>query len=155
MARSSHYGRWGEGGERHFPSRLRVLSPTTGGYLGTMLTDNAGKKRFVKVHLAVLQAFVGPRPLGFDACHNDGCVINNTLSNLRWDSKSQNNRDKEHHGTAQRGSRNGAAKLDEIAVRSIKARLSSTTMSALAREFGVSVTAVWQIKKGIKWQHVI
>lgn len=58
---------------------------------------NAHKRRYI-AHL-VLEAFVGPRPLGMDACHNDGDSLNDQLGNLRWDTKSSNMYDKQVHGT--------------------------------------------------------
>lgn len=52
-----------------------------------------------RVHTLVLEAFVGPRPEGFVACHNDGDHHNNCLSNLRWDTYSSNNYDLVDHNT--------------------------------------------------------
>jgi hypothetical protein len=39
----------------------------------------------VTIHGAVLEAFVGPRPEGMEACHNNGNPAANRLENLRWD----------------------------------------------------------------------
>lgn len=50
------------------------------------------------VHWAVLTAFVGERPPGFVACHGEGGVADNSLTNLRWDTIKENNRDKIRHG---------------------------------------------------------
>lgn len=52
-----------------------------------------------RVHNLVLEAFVGPRPDGYVACHDDGDPYNNHLSNLRWDTYSSNNRDLVRHNT--------------------------------------------------------
>jgi hypothetical protein len=51
-------------------------------------------------HIAVLvlEAFIGPRPLGHHACHNDGDSLNDSLTNLRWD---ENNYDRVRHGQHQ------------------------------------------------------
>jgi uncharacterized membrane protein len=57
-----------------------------------------GNAATIRVHVLVLEAFTGPRPAGFDACHNDGDKLNNTLANLRWDSKSENMLDVVRHG---------------------------------------------------------
>lgn len=51
------------------------------------------------VHHMVLEAFVGARPAGCEACHNDGNPANNRRSNLRWDSHLSNLMDKRLHGT--------------------------------------------------------
>lgn len=47
----------------------------------------------------VLTAFGGPRPEGQVGCHNDGDPTNNCLSNLRWDTQSENIRDCVAQGT--------------------------------------------------------
>lgn len=58
------------------------------------------KKSYCKsVHRLVLEAFAGPCPEGFEACHNNGDRTDNRLSNLRWDSKESNRADMKNHGT--------------------------------------------------------
>ena len=64
-----------------------------------------GKRDRRYVHTLVLEAFVGPRPAGCEACHNDGDVYNNAVTNLRWDTASANQRDRVKHGTHHWGSR--------------------------------------------------
>jgi hypothetical protein len=58
-----------------------------------------GKRVNRLVHRLVLEAFVGPCPDGMEACHWDGDPTNNSLSNLRWDSRSANRMDAVRHGT--------------------------------------------------------
>lgn len=64
------------------------------------LVPHEGVKHIRKacVHVLVLEAFVGPRPEGYDGCHNDGDPTNNHLSNLRWDTRSANSYDCVKHG---------------------------------------------------------
>ena len=50
------------------------------------------------VHRIVLEAFVGPCPPGMEACHGVGGQLDNRLSNLRWDTLSQNGLDTVRHG---------------------------------------------------------
>ena len=45
------------------------------------------------VHHLVLEAFVGLRPQGTEACHSDGDATNNRLDNLRWDTSESNKAD--------------------------------------------------------------
>jgi hypothetical protein len=58
-----------------------------------------GKKKNPPVHVLVLEAFVGPRPDGTVAGHNDGNPSNNRVENLRWDSRANNGLDTVRHGT--------------------------------------------------------
>jgi hypothetical protein len=156
VARTNTFiGRWGQTYSRWIKSVIRVQTPSKGGYLGISGYLDDGKQVRIRTHIAVLEVFRGPRPgPDYDGCHDDGDNTNNVLDNLSWRTKSSNNMDKELHGTDQKGSRNGTAKLTEDQVRDIKRRLAAETLSALAREFDVSVTNIWQIKKGLKWQHV-
>lgn len=82
------------------PRRGQPRSSTAdgGGYLQVSLWRD-GSERRVSVHRLVLVAFVGPAPKGMEACHNDGDSTNNTLANLRWDTRSANSLDRVRHGT--------------------------------------------------------
>ncbi|SLH06239.1 NUMOD4 motif-containing HNH endonuclease [Mycobacteroides abscessus] len=74
----------------------RVLKPSPGAteYPRVTLIDAAsGLKRFANIHSLVLEAFIGPRPDGMECCHNDGDRSNARLSNLRWDTRSENTLD--------------------------------------------------------------
>lgn len=57
-----------------------------------------GRQYTARVHVLVLEAFVGPRTDGMVACHNDGNPANNRLHNLRWDTQSNNILDAIKHG---------------------------------------------------------
>lgn len=78
--------------------RVKAASLSTTGYLTVNLD---AKPR--KVHVLVLETFVGPRPPKHDGCHNDGDRQNNALENLRWATRKENMADAITHGTAQRG----------------------------------------------------
>lgn len=58
-----------------------------------------GERCDMKVHRAVLLAFVGPCPEGREGCHRDGNPGNNTLENLYWGTRSENCLDQVRHGT--------------------------------------------------------
>lgn len=153
MDRVSHYGRW-VGGTRTLKGKVLNPSPDGQGYLGSLVKVPGGKPVRIKIHLAVLTAFRGPRPPGLVGCHNDGDKANNALANLRWGTPASNIADFVKHGSA-RGSKNGAARLDEATVRGIKARLAAgETLMKIAEDHGVSVTAIWHIKSGKSWAHV-
>ncbi len=81
--------------------RGKLLSPRLGGLDGRRIVGlSAGNgPRSRHVYPLVLEAFVGPRPPGMEACHNDGDSTNDRLSNLRWDTSSSNSLDAVEHGT--------------------------------------------------------
>jgi hypothetical protein len=101
------------------------------------------------VHHLVAEAFIGPRPEIMECCHNDGDCTNNSASNLRYDTKISNERDKVKHGTSNRGERCAASKLTEAQARAIKE--DGRPQRLIALEYGVTQQAVSGIKCGREW----
>ena len=97
---------------RRRPVHERVLrqSDNGGGYQQVVLAL-AGRRHSITVHRLVLEAFVGPCPPGLEAWHNNGDQKNNHVTNLRWDTHAENNRDRFRHGTARRKRTGG--RIDE------------------------------------------
>ena len=108
----------------------------------------------VSIHHAVLLAFVGPRPPGMYACHNDGDRLNNCLSNLRWATPKENSADAAAHGTQVRGETNGSARLDRRAVLLVRALGPHCTASRIGGLLGVKAATVSDILNGKTWKHV-
>ena len=143
----------GENWHRLSPGRIGRRSRVESLMVG--LSDRGRRGQF-RVHRLVLEAFVGPCPEGHEGCHNDGNPLNNRLSNLRWDTPSANNRDKERHGTHQIGSRNGRSKLTEADAADIRRRCADGQQKAdVARDYGVSATLVRFIVGRRNWRHVV
>lgn len=88
------------GGRGRLPvkERIKNLSPGYGGYILAELWRN-NKKRKVRVHTLVLEAFVGPAPDGLECRHLNGNGADNRLSNLEWGTSSANKYDLVRHGT--------------------------------------------------------
>ncbi len=127
-----------------------------GAYLKVLLHPGAGKGRNRMIHHLVLEAFVGPRPAGMVACHNDGNPQNNALSNLRWDTWISNLADMERHGTRLRGRDHANAKLTEadvIAIRRLRER--GLLIWQIASLFPVSENTISHICRGEDWSHVV
>lgn len=64
----------------------KIMKPSndTKGYLHTVLTDNNGNKKAVKIHRLVAQAFI-PNPQNKPQInHIDGNKENNNVNNLEW-----------------------------------------------------------------------
>ena len=84
-------------GGRPMRVRGRLLAPKMAGRDGRPRVQLGSATRLI--HHLVLEAFVGPRPSGTEACHNNGDKLDNRASNLRWDTRSSNMRDTVRHGT--------------------------------------------------------
>lgn len=85
---------------RQRPKRGQLMRPLTSSrqpYLGIHLWRD-GVSATVRIHNLVLEAFVGPRPDGTEACHGPVGPRDNSLPNLRWDSKVANAKDKMRDG---------------------------------------------------------
>lgn len=109
------------------------------------------KQKIMKPHRMVLEAFVGECPNGMEGCHNDGNSQNNNISNLRWDTHSNNILDRVKHGTSNRGERCGTAKLTLEQVNAI--RIDTRLQKEIAKEYGVQQNTISRIKSGVRWQH--
>lgn len=85
------------GAVRQRPARVLAPALNSSGYPQVVLYDADRKPRSKRVHCLVLEPFVGPRVGDMEGCHNDGVKTNNTLPNLRWDTKSANTVDRYRH----------------------------------------------------------
>ncbi|MGP9622564.1 NUMOD4 motif-containing HNH endonuclease [Corynebacterium sp. AOP34-AQ2-28] len=85
-------------GDRRYRGKTLAPKSNRHGYPLVVLADG-GVLRSKRVHRLVLEAFVGPCPEGMEACHNNGDRGDPRLANLRWDSASENQRDRRRHGT--------------------------------------------------------
>lgn len=135
------------------PDKPKLLKQTPnrkrGGYMNVTLRSPEGESKLRRVHALVLEAFVGPRPEGFDSCHNDGNPANNHLDNLRWADRRTNLSDKISHGTAPVGTRSNFARISTESVNEIKAaRGAGERVAVLAARYGVSAAQVYRICTG-------
>lgn len=78
------------------PDLLKPSVNPKNGYHSVMLwSQNKGKR--ITVHRLVALAFLGEQP-GLEVCHNNDDRDNNSVSNLRWDTHSQNHLDIARNG---------------------------------------------------------
>lgn len=147
--------------------RVRRVKASRGAVVGRILTpgindlgrpivilQKQGVRRARKVHLLVLEAFVGPRPVGMEARHfpnRDPC--DNRLSNLSWATRSKNQMDRAEHGTSNRGEAHGVSKLTEIDIERIfDLRVAGYSCRAIAKWLGCcSASNVWKVVSGDTW----
>lgn len=124
------------------------------GYLMANLFKN--KKSYRRfVHRLVLETFVGPCPSGMEACHGDGIFSNDSLENLRWDTRQSNINDRIKHGSHGIGIRNAMAKLNENQVKHIRYLYSNGyTIKSIGELFHVSHGCVSGIVYNVNWKHI-
>lgn len=108
-----------------------------------------------RVHLLILETFVGPRPADHVTRHIDGNCTNNRLDNLKWGTRQENEADKKRHGKAIVGSQHKLAKLNEEKV--YQARLlykQGWLQRDLAQKFGVTRRTMGDALNRKTWKHV-
>lgn len=108
----------------------------------------AGEKRNCKVHHLVLRAFVGPCPDACEGSHLDDDSLNNKLSNLVWETKSENcKRRRVPTGDLARN-----RKLSFSVAADVRRRVAAgETQSALAIELGVRQPTLSDVCLGKRW----
>lgn len=136
------------------------LKPGVGtrGYLQVGLYQNK-KGPYVKfIHRLVLEAFVGPCPKGYWARHLDGIKVHNELSNLKWDTPSNNCKDRKKHSTQvyAQGEKHGKSILTEPDVIEIRRLLKSgeITQGELGKMFNVDKGTISQINTRRNWRYL-
>lgn len=107
------------------------------------------------IHRLVALAFLGEPPSRRHVvAHNDGSRDNNHWTNLRWATQRENVADTARHGTHNRGTRNGQAKIDEVCVRAIRKMAAMRIPSRVAAEgYGICRQTVDQIIARKRWRH--
>lgn len=116
------------------------------GYRQKVVLKGAGLYRKVLVYHLVLEAFVGPKPDGMEACHfPDKDPGHNCAENLRWDTHAGNHQDRIIHGTSNAGEANGRAVLTDAKVYEVKAlyRSGNYSRNLLAKMFRVCYGTVY------------
>lgn len=131
-----------------------ILQPATrkcGGYQHVVLRKD-GTHHTRTLHRLVLEAFIGPRPIGYECCHCNGNPQDNRLVNLRWDTPKSNGQDRKMHGTSNKGFSNPRSYLAPETIISIRATAGSDRVVADA--YGVSPETVRRVRKGLRWADV-
>ena len=131
-------------------TKPRILRPSCGshGYPAACLTkDGVAAKH--SVHVLVLEAFVGSRPAGHHACHNNGIRTDARVENLRWGTPTENAADKYLHGTVVYGDAHWNTKVSDGDVERIRETIKfGAVQNDLAALYGVSIATISQIKSG-------
>lgn len=122
-------------------SRPVLLNPCTNGmgYKVVGLYKNKKCKLFL-VHVLVLEAFDKPRPFNLVCMHLDDNKSNNRLENLRWDTQANNL----WQITKRQCRRFTKTEVQEL-------RSSQATHTALAKQYGVSISHMANIRNGERY----
>lgn len=100
-----------------------------------------------------LQTGQWPTQFVLHSCDNPACVNPNHLSEGTHD---QNMREAAERGRMRRGGRSNLAKLTDKQVAEIRERCDAgESLTAVAREFGVSWQTTWRIRERITWNQVL
>ena len=120
------------------------------GYLFIYLYKNKAAYP-ISIHQLVLETYIGKCPDGMEARHLDGNKQNNKLSNLKWDTHSENEKDKIRHGLPPAN-----AKLTERNVKLIFGAYYNKryTVSELAKTYNVCVQTIYGVIKKQTWKHI-
>lgn len=149
----------------------RILKTTTAsnGYATFGSYAERGKRRNFFVHHLVAELFIGPRD-GLNVNHKDGNKLNNHLENLELVTPRENSEHASRMGLMATGTRHGskthpervirgedhaAARLStEQVVRARELVTSGHSCRSIAKEWGISESAVRRAVRGIDWRHV-
>lgn len=131
---------------------LRIPYVTIWGYQYLCLRNN-GKKQAMGINRIVALAFLGQPPSPkHHAAHFDGDKANNHVSNIRWATRSENERDKVRHGRSNRGEGHGRHKLTKDDVIKVRELLSKRiSHNDIAECFNVARTTISSISTGKSW----
>lgn len=113
------------------------------GHLSVVLGRVAGSQC---VHRLVLEAFVGPRRRGQEVLHRNGDSSDNRLENLRYGTRSENNRDISRHDRR---------KVTCEDVRQMRRDFAyGVTQTTLSKQHGVCLSQVGNIVHRRQYRHV-
>jgi hypothetical protein len=129
--------------------------PDHAGYLFVNLRKDFAYQRWF-IHRLVAFAFHGKPAPKQVVNHKDGDPLNNRPENLEWCSQKENVQHALHIlGTFHRGERSGLAKLRDKDIPVIRKMLSQKIPQRnIAATFGVSQSAIAQLKSGTTWKHI-
>ena len=114
--------------------------------------DGYGRFNRTAVHRLVCELTHGPSPAGtYYAAHACGRPSCCNPKHIGWKTPAENCADKHTHGTINRGTRNGAACLNEELASAIMELKGRATPSEISRKFGVGRTTVRDILDGKTW----
>lgn len=138
----------------------RVMKPArdASGYLRTVLIDDEGRKRTVKVHRIIASTFLINELNKPEVNHLNAVKDDNRVVNLEWATRQENlNHSKENNlQRVLKGSEIGNSILNEDIVRSIRKEYKPriVTQRMLAKKHGVDWTTIKDVISRRSWKHI-
>lgn len=153
VVKSPNYEVSSFGSVRRIGAKAPLKPGITCGYAHVCLSRN-GVVKVERIHILVAMSFLGAPPfIGAIVAHNDGQKLNNKISNLRWASALENQRDRTRHHTGIFGSDVHNAKLCEADIPLIRNRVNDgERYRQIADSYGVSISTISLIKRGKIWK---
>jgi len=144
-----------KGSKGHKRVSFKKLKPfcRNGKYLSVGLFLNKKNKKF-SIHRLICTAFHGECPKGYECLHLDDNKLNNVPDNLKWGSRSENIRSREHNrGGWLGGLKHGNARFKLQEIQEIKSLRSQGLMyKEIAKIFSCCPTTIGEIIRGEKYK---
>ena len=141
-----HGCRGGRTVRQYYPPHFCEGDEDKFGHRRVSLSKPGAPRKRCLVHKLVMLVFVGECPEGKEVCHNDGDPRNNRLENLRYDTRSENQRDKF------RMNRYPRQKLTEEDVAEIRKHIADgVPLKDIARKYNVGHRQICYIKNNQQW----
>lgn len=137
------------------PVEMKAFRRGRRGHLGVNLT-HGGKFRLHSVHRLIALTWIGPQPSPKHlVMHGDDDPTNNACSNLSWGLPIENSAQMVQRCRSARGERVFGSKLTAKQVLAIRVRMDQgDSPSLIARELGMSLSNICDIKKRRVWKHI-
>ena len=145
---------WGRIKSVLYGKHFIMANPITEGYYRVGLTKK-GKTNHFLVHRLFAIAFI-PNPDAKPCInHKDGNRLNNKIENLEWCTYAENNQHAYDTGLNIKleGEKNYSAKLKKDNI--IEIRSSEMSNLLLSKQFNVSPSTIYKIKKKLAWKHIL
>ena len=125
------------------------------GYLYVVLYNQHHQRNSFTVHRLVASCFINKVLDKEHINHKNGVKTDNLFTNLEWCTSGENQRHAIRTGLKkpQRGSANGASKLSESDIKSIRSD-KTRNQRQLAKKFGISFQQVSRIIDKSRWSHI-
>jgi predicted XRE-type DNA-binding protein len=108
-----------------------------------------------RIGYIILSAFVSSCPRGKEMSHLNGNKLDDRLENLKWETHEKNIQRRIEHGTANKGEKNGRAKLTNNQVIQIKKMIAQRYIQGyIAGMFNISRPIISHIKNNKIWDHI-